>query len=131
MANTLEDLETLLHRLDRRFERLDDGTILVRLAARQAPVALLLSDPVLVFQVEIGPIPKDETLHAPLFRKLLELNASDLVHAAYGIADSGIVLIASLELSNLDPNELEATLADFDLALAEQVGTLHELTEGK
>ena len=131
MANTVEDLETLLHRLDRRFERLDDGTILVRFGAHQPPVALLISDPVLVLQVEIGPAPKDEQVQARLFRKLLELNASDLVHAAYGLGDAGILLMASLEMANLDPNELEATLADFDLALAEQVSTLHDLNEGK
>lgn len=131
MAESVEDVENLLIRLDRRFERLDEVTLLVRLSPYQPPVALRISGPVLVVQVEIGALPKDEAVHARLFRKLLEFNVSDLVHAAYGIGNSGIVLMSALEMSSLDPNELEAVLADFDLALAEQVGALHELIAGK
>jgi hypothetical protein len=55
------------------------------------------------------------------------LNGSDLFHAAYAISDGEVVLGAALELSSMDPNELEATLADFDLALAKHVGSLHEM----
>jgi hypothetical protein len=103
---------------------------LVRLAANQPPAALRLSGPLLVVQVEIGPLPKDASLHTALFRKLLELNASDLVYAAYALnADNdNIVLLAAHELVSLDANELETTLADFDLALANHVGMLHGLT---
>jgi hypothetical protein len=135
MANSENDsvdgLEAQLLRLDRAFERLDDGTVLVRLAPNQPPAALRVSGPLLVVQVEIGAVPTDVGLHAPLFRKLLELNATDLVHAAYGLSGADIVLLASLELGSLDLNELEATLADFDLALANHVGVLHDLTASK
>ncbi len=131
MASSVEDLEAQLLRLDRRFERLDDGTVLVRLAANQPPAALRISGPLLVVQVEIGAVPQDASLHAALFRKLLELNASDLVHAAYALSSDSIVLLAAHEMVNLDPNELEATLADFDLALANHVGLLHGLTAAK
>jgi len=48
------------------------------------------------------------------------------VHAAYGIEGSKIVLSAALALQNLDLNELEAVLADLDMALATQVPTLRE-----
>jgi hypothetical protein len=62
-----------------------------------------------------------------LFRKLLVLNATALVHAAYGIEGEKIVLSAALELKNLDLNELEAVLADLDMALANQVPTLRAI----
>jgi hypothetical protein len=130
MVNTVEDLEAQLLRLDRKFERLEDGTLLVRLAPHQPPAALHLSVPVVVVQVEIGPVPSQERAQTKLFRKLLELNATDLLHAAYGISESGILLLAALELSSLDPNELEATLADFDMALANHTGLLREISEG-
>jgi Putative bacterial sensory transduction regulator len=130
MVKTVEDLEAQLLRLDRKFERLEDGTLLVRLAANQPPAALRLAEPVLVIQVEIGPVPADAARHAALFRKLLEFNAKDLLHAAYGLSGNSIVLLAGLVLSHLDPNELEATLADFDLALAEHVGALHTMSGG-
>lgn len=127
MVKTAEDLETQLLRLDRKFERLDDGTVLVRVAANQPPAALRLSEPVLVAQVEIGPLPSGPEA-GQLYRRLLELNASSLVHAAYAIAEDTIVLVASLELISLDVNELEAVLNDFDLALAEHVSELRALS---
>lgn len=127
MVTTAEDVEAQLDRLDRRYERLDDGTILVRIGPGQAPAALRLSAPVLVVQVEFGPVPADTEKQRLMFRKVLELNASDLVHAAYAIASDTLLLTAALELASLDPNELEAVLSDFDLALAEHTGTLRQL----
>lgn len=131
MVNSVEDLEAQLLRLDRKFERLDDETVLVSIAPHQPPAALRLSGPVLLAQVEIGPVPHEPSTHVALFRRLLELNASDLVHAAYGLTGDGIVLLAALPLESLDPNELEVTLADFDLALANHVGALRELSAAK
>ena len=63
-------------------------------------------------------------------RRLLELNASGLLHAAFGIDSGQILLSAALELQNLDTNELEAVLADLDLALAEHVPGLVSLSKG-
>jgi hypothetical protein len=127
MVTTPEDVEAQLERLERRYERLDDGTILVRIGPGQAPAAIRLSAPVLVIQVEFGPLPQDPEKQRQMFRKVLELNASDLVHAAYGIASETLVLTAALELVSLDPNELEAVLSDFDLALAEHTRALRQL----
>ncbi len=126
MVNSVEDLEAQLIRLDRRFERLDDATVLVQLAPNQPPAALRISGPVLVASVEICSTPASDKQRA-FYEKLLTLNGSDLLHAAYAISGSEVVLGAALELSSLDPNELEATLADFDLALANHVGPLHEM----
>ncbi|HTV21524.1 MAG TPA: hypothetical protein VMG12_22705, partial [Polyangiaceae bacterium] len=58
-----------------------------------------------------------------------ELNASGLLHAAFGIESGQIVLTAALELQNLDMNELEAVLADLDVALAEHVPNLVSLSK--
>ena len=86
MARTNEDLESYLQKLERRFERVDDGTYLVAGAPNQPPIALRVAPPVLVVQVPIGPAPREETpQQARLFRRLLELNASDLLHAAYAL----------------------------------------------
>ena len=127
MIQTSEDLEGYLLRLERRFERAEDGTYLVAMGAERPLVALRVASPLLVAQVDIGLAPVDDAAAAPLFRKLLVLNATALVHTAYGIEGSNIVLSAALELQNLDLNELEAVLADLDMALANQVPTLREL----
>lgn len=127
MIQSNEDLEGYLLRLERRFERAEDGTYLLSMGADRPLVALRVAAPVLVAQVEIGPAPEEDRAAAALFRKLLVLNATALVHAAYGLEGSTIVLAAALELKSLDLNELEAVLADLDMALANQVPTLRDL----
>ena len=126
MIQSNEDLEGYLLRLERRFERAEDGTYFISMGADRPLVALRVAAPLLVAQLDIGLAPLDDTTAAPLFRKLLVLNATALVHAAYGIEGSKIVLSAALALQNLDLNELEAVLADLDMALATQVPTLRE-----
>lgn len=93
-------------------------------------VALRLEPPVLVVRVEIGRAPSSPEASLSLFRKLLELNATSMVHSAFGLEGDRIVLSAALELASLDLNELEAVLSDIDLALAEHVPTLHEMVKG-
>ncbi len=130
MVKSEEDLEQLLNRLERRFERRDNGTFLVAIGTNLTPVALRMAAPVLVSQVAIGASPKGDTaLQAKLFRKLLELNGSDLLHAAYALDGENIVLQAALELENLDMNELEAVLADMGMALSKHIPVLRDLTQ--
>ncbi len=51
------------------------------------------------------------------YKRLLELNASDLVHGAYGLEDGEIVLSDALEVENLDFTEFQASLESLSLAL--------------
>ena len=90
---------------------------------------VLLVPPVLVVQVAIGTAPRDLTKAAPIYKRLLELNASALLHSAFGLEGDQIVLAAALELEHLDLNELEAVLADIDVALGEHVPSLRNLVE--
>lgn len=127
MIRTSDDLEGQLGRLGRRYERTPDGTFIVSLGPNQPPAALLLVPPVLVIQVAIGEAPKELSAAAPVYKKLLELNASALLHAAFGLENDQIVLAAALELDSLDLNELEAVLADIDVALGEHVPVLRSM----
>jgi len=132
MIASNEDLEGHLTRLDRSFERAEDGDVyLVSMGGGQPPCALSISPPVLVAQVRVAPAPPtDDASSSRFMRRLLELNASGLLHAAFGIDGGQILLSAALELQNLDTNELEAVLADLDLALAEHVPALVSLSKG-
>jgi hypothetical protein len=126
MPRTAEDVESFLLQLNRHFE-LDSGNYLVSAGAEMPPIAIRLAPPILAVRVSIGAVPKDPEHQNKLFRRLLEYNATDLMHAAYGIDNHTVVLSAALPLDNLDLNELEATLSDLDLALARHVPTLHDL----
>jgi hypothetical protein len=128
MIRQSEDLEAELTRLDRKYQRLDDGTLLVSVGPGRPPIAMRVAPPVLVLQVVVGSLVKrDSADQAKLFRRLLELNASSLLHSSFGLEGDSIVLAAALALESVDPNEIEAALADMDMALAEHVPALREL----
>lgn len=133
MIASNEDLEGLLNRLNRGFERADDADVyLVSMGPGQSPCALNISPPVLVAQVSVAPAPEaDDAGSARFMRRLLQLNASGLLHSAFAIEGSEVVLTAALELENLDANELEAVLSDLDMALSEHVPGLVSLAKNR
>lgn len=126
MLHTNEDLEGFLLRLERSFERVEDGTYVIRMGPDRPLVAVRLAPPVLLLRVDIGLAPRHSE---DLYRRLLELNATTLLHAAFGLEGERVVLSSALELESVDLNEIEAVLADIDLALAEHVPALHELVK--
>lgn len=126
MPRTVEDVENYLLQLDRPFE-VEGGTFVVTGRSGMTPIAVRVAPPIVAVRAAIGPVPSDASHQLRIFRRLLEYNATDLMHASYGIEDSTIVLSAALALENLDANELEATLADIDLALASHVPALHDI----
>jgi hypothetical protein len=127
---TEQDVEAYLLRLKRRFGAVDDqpGTFLVESSGGMPPVALRVDPPLVVLRVHVGDVKRGADA-APLFRKLLELNARQLVHSSYGLDDEHVVLSAALELENLDFNELQATLDEIDVALAQHVSELARLAK--
>ena len=128
MTKTREDVERLLESRDRHFELMDDGTIVVPLVPGQAPAMLRVEPPVIVLQVNIGEVAfADATREVAFYKRLLELNATGLLHASYGLEGDRVVLSAALELDNLDPNEIEAALADLGMALVEHVPSLRSM----
>lgn len=124
MPRTSEDVENYLLQLARTFED-DGGTYLLR-SKDAPPIAIRVASPIVAIRVVIGPVPADDSHKLRIFRRLLEYNATDLMHVSYGLDGSTIVLSAALPLENLDLNELEATLSDVDLALARHVPALYE-----
>lgn len=125
------DVEAYLGKMNRRFSPVDGepGTFLVHGGTNMPPTALRVDPPLVVLRVHVGDVEGADSANAELFRKLLTLNAKSLVHTSFGLEDSRIVLAAALELENLDYNELEATLDEIDVTLAQQVPSLAELSK--
>ncbi len=126
---TDKDVEAYLLRLKRRFKSVDAGaaTFLVETGGGPA-IAIRVDPPLVVVRVHIGDVEKGAT-PVELFRALLELNARQLVHSSYGLDDGRVVLSSALELENLDFNELQATLDEIDVALAQQLPELARLAK--
>jgi Tir chaperone family protein CesT len=121
-----EDIEGLLDHLDggtAEVEEVEAGLWFVR-SSSGAQVAVTLAPPVVILRVAVMPLPAGAARQAELFRRLLEYNARDLVHGAYGLEKDQVVLTDTLELENLDFNEFEASFDSITLALATHLGAL-------
>jgi hypothetical protein len=125
------DVEAYLGKMNRQYSLVENqpGTFLVSGGQNMPPTALRVDPPLVVLRVHVGDVEGGDAEAGQLFRKLLTLNARALVHTSFGLEDSRIVLVSALELENLDYNELEATLEEIDVTLAQQVPSLAELSK--
>ena len=91
-------------------------------------VVVHYNPPVLVLRVKVMDVPKGGR-RAELNQRLLELNATDLVHGSYGISDGAIVLTEALELEHLDYEEFQAAYESLTVALATHLRELATFRE--
>jgi hypothetical protein len=89
-----------------------------------AGVAVMYDDPVVVFRVALMDAPEKNRLE--LFTRLLELNASDIIHGAYALENNQIVLVNTLDYATMDYSEFRSTLDSFSLALVQHYPILSE-----
>jgi len=80
-------------------------------------VAVMQADPMVIVRAEIMDVPKDNLLE--LYTKLLELNASDVIHGAYAMENKKIVLLDTLNYDTMDYEDFRSVLDSFSLALTE------------
>ncbi|MFQ5483620.1 MAG: molecular chaperone Tir [Nitrospinaceae bacterium] len=78
--------------------------------------------PILILEQVIMPVPSDTT---GLFKRLLQLDRT-LVHGAFVLDEEATVVLFrdTLQMENLDRNELEGSIDALSLALAEHGGEL-------
>lgn len=121
---TRDDVESYLLRMEENVEEVESGMWLIGNDAGQ--VVVHFSPPILILRSKVMELPESEEQCAKLFRKLLELNAGDLVHGAYAIEEGDVILTDTLPLENLEFSSLQASLESMDLALASHLETLAE-----
>ena len=80
-------------------------------------VAVMQADPMVIVRAEIMDVPKENLLE--LYTKLLELNASDVIHGAYAMENKKIVLLDTLNYDTMDYEDFRSVLDSFSLALTE------------
>jgi hypothetical protein len=123
---TKDDIEAWLDRLDSgsaEVSEVEPGLWLARTTAG-AEVLINYAPPVAILRVTVMTLPSEPETQARLCRQLLEYNARDLVHGAYGLEGDRVVLVDTLELENLDFNEFEASFDSLTLAIATHLGAL-------
>ena len=123
---TKEDIESFLDRIDSgtaSVGEVERNTYIVKTVGG-AEVVVHYAPPVVILRVTVMALPAAVPRRSELLRELLELNARDLVHGAYGLEGDKVVLTDTLELENLDFNEFEASFDSITLALAQHLGAL-------
>ncbi|HVZ50085.1 MAG TPA: hypothetical protein VG916_14965 [Gemmatimonadaceae bacterium] len=132
---TQDDIETFLDRLDASgatYEEVSEGLWNVRPAGDlDFGVVVHYSPPVVVLRVKVMDLPRDAQKQAALNKRLLELNATDLLHGSYGIQADTIVLTAALELGHLDFEEFLAAYESITVALASHIRELATFREAR
>jgi hypothetical protein len=113
---TAADIQAYLLKMELPYEEPREGTWVVRGLDGVDNLVITLAGPVLVFRVKVMNIPR--THREELFRTLLELNATEMMHGAYGIEGESVVIMDALQVENLDYNEFAATVDDITLAVA-------------
>jgi hypothetical protein len=132
-----EDIEAFLDRLSAEgasYKEVEPGLwILKPGGALDFDVVVHFSPPVVLLRVKVMELPKEKKTLAELSRRLLELNASDLVHGSYGIEQNSnsIVLTEALELSHLDYEEFLAAYESMTLALASHLREIGSFRGGQ
>jgi len=123
---TGEDIESYLIQMDAHYELVGEDIWVIK---DQGPdIVVTIGDPVVVIRVKVMDTTTvaKEKLEA-LYKKLLTLNATEMMHGAYGLEEGAVVVTAALQLENLDYNELQAALDDVSLAVSNHYQTLSKL----
>jgi hypothetical protein len=109
-----EDIESYLMKLGLPYELL--GPELWNLKPEgNENLLVTISGPVVVFRVKVMELPPGG--REPLYAALLKLNATEMVHGAFGVEGDAVVITHALQLENLDYNEFQAVVDDITMAI--------------
>ncbi len=119
-----EDVESYLLRMGVEYDEVDDNMWLLK-PQDTAGVVVNFTPPVVLLRLKVMELPRSvDGLLAPFYRRLLELNASDIVHGSYGIEENDVVLSDALELEDLDYSELRSSFESMVMAATSHVQEL-------
>jgi hypothetical protein len=122
-----EEIEGFLDRLSAEgasYSEVEPGLWIVKPAGSLGlDLVVNYSPPVVVMRVKVMDTNATSS-NTELYRRLLELNATELVHGSYGIERDAVVLTEALELAHLDYAEFQAAYEGITLALVSHLRQL-------
>jgi hypothetical protein len=124
---TERDLERYFEELGYDYEMMGPQMWVVDAGAESGfgKVVVSYSPPLVVLRLKVADLAKGRE-DAKLFRMLLEANARDVVHGAFGLEDKTIVVVDTLEAEYLDAVELQASVDGMAFAAATVLPRLKE-----
>src|SRR5262245_4042268 len=109
-----EDIESYLLRMGVAYETIKPGIWLVKIDGSSLVVSI--AGPVVAFRLKVMELPR--SAREELYRTLLGLNTTEMVHGAFGLEGDTVVMVHALELENLDLNEFQAVVDDMSMAIS-------------
>jgi hypothetical protein len=130
MSENLQKVKDYLDELEFSISSEDEAEELVIIDDEDKGIKNLIidcEDPVLVLEQVIMDVPKNTD---GFFKRLLQMNRT-LVHGAFVLDEDGtkVIFRDTLQLENLDKNELEGSINALSIALAEYAGELIEFSK--
>ncbi len=130
MSENLQKVKDYLHELEFSISSEDVAEELVVIDDEEKGIKNLIidcEDPVLVLEQVIMDVPQKSD---GLFKRLLQMNRT-LVHGAFVLNEEGkkVIFRDTLQLENLDKNEIEGSINALSIALAEYAGELIEFSK--
>jgi hypothetical protein len=109
-----EDIESYLIKLGLPYEQLGHELWNVRPQDKEN-LLVTIAGPVVVFRLKVMDLPSRN--REALYAALLTLNATEMVHGAFGIESEAVVISHALQLENLDYNEFQAVVEDITMSI--------------
>ena len=130
MSENLQKVKDYLHELEFSISSEDEAEELVVIDDEEKGIKNLIidcEDPVLVLEQVIMDVPQNT---GGFFKRLLQMNRT-LVHGAFVLDEEGtkVIFRDTLQLENLDKNELDGSINALSIALAEYAGELIEFSK--
>ena len=120
---TQNDIEIYLDDCGFPFETVGEGLWRVESPDNNVSnIIISYEDPILLMRVKLTEIP--DTNREAFYRRLLQLNATEISHGAFGLEDDNVVLIDTLQIENLDRNELQASIGSLGFTVAQYYNEL-------
>jgi hypothetical protein len=85
-------------------------------------VVVIAEDPLVIIRVKVMDCP--ETNREEFYKMLLKLNAEDLIHGAYALEGTNVIVLDTLEGATMDVEEFQASLDAIGMALSQHYQVL-------
>jgi hypothetical protein len=116
-----EDIESYLLNTGMTYEQLGPELWNVKPEGNEN-LLITIAGPVVVFRIKVMDLPAGG--REKLYETMLKLNATEMVHGAFGIEGNAVVITHALQLENLDFNEFQAVIEDMAMAISKHYPVL-------
>lgn len=116
---TPQDIEGYLIQMGVSYEEIAEHTWMIHDEYETIDnIVVRYNDPVVLFRVKLMDVP-DGSTQKELFETLLRLNATDMIHGAYGLEGNAVVATDTLQAENLDFNEFQASVDALSMCITD------------